>query len=128
MTELHHAALKGNVEEIERSLISGANVQPKGTNDLTILLVIAAHEGHWNLLLFLISYGGDSLFDDKQQVYMNREHNASFYIDIYYSFSVKCYYFDLSYMNHLTFAFINDLACSPVVSLVYHFNHSDIKH
>ena len=67
MTELHHAALTGNVEEIERLLTSGANVQAKSTNDLTILFV-AAHEGHWNLLLFLISYGGDSLFDDKQQV------------------------------------------------------------
>ena len=86
MTELHHAALKGNVEEIERLLTSGANVQAKSTNNLTILLVIAAHEGHWNLLLFLILYGGDSLFDDKQQVYMNsEEHNVSLYIYIYYS-------------------------------------------
>ena len=82
MSELHNAALKGNVEEIERSLTSGANVQAKTTNDLTILC-IAVHEGHWNLLLFLISYGGDSLFDDKQQVYMNREHIVSLYIYIY---------------------------------------------
>ena len=95
MTELHDAALKGNVEEIEHLLTSGANVQAKSTNGLTILLV-AAHEGHWNLLLFLILYGGDSLFDDKQQVHMSREeHNASLYyiyiyiIYIYYSFFCK---------------------------------------
>ena len=95
MTELHHAALTGNVEEIERLLTSGANVQAKSTNDLTILFV-AAHEGHWNLLLFLILCGGDSLFEDKQQVYMNREeHNVSLYIYIIVYF-VKCYYFDLS--------------------------------
>jgi len=91
MSELHHAALKGNVEEIERLLTSGANVQAKSTSDLTILF-IAAHEGHWNLLLFLILYGGDSLFDDKQQVYMNRE-----------QYIYKPYYF----------ACINDSACSP---------------
>ena len=94
MTELHNAALKGNVEEIEHLLTSGANVQAKSTNGLTILFV-ATHEGHWNLLLFLISYGGDSLFDDKQQVCMSREeHNVSLYyifiyIYIYYSFFCK---------------------------------------
>jgi len=95
MTELHHAALQGNVEEIERLLTSGANFQAKSMNDLTILF-IAAHEGHWNLLLFLISYGGDSLFDDKQLVYMNREHIVSLYMYIYILvFFVKCYYYDL---------------------------------
>ena len=67
MKELHNAALKGNVEEIERLLTSGANVKAKSSNGLTILF-IAAHEGHWNLLLFLLLYGGESLFDDKQQV------------------------------------------------------------
>ena len=72
MTDLHDAALKGNVEEIQCLLTSGANVQAKSTNGLTILF-IAVHEGHWNLLLFLILYGGESLFDDKQQV-VNREH------------------------------------------------------
>ena len=81
MSELQNAALKGNVVEVESLLTSGANVQAKSTNDLTILF-IAVHEGHWNLLLFLILYGGESLFDDKQQVYMNREHIVSFYLNI----------------------------------------------
>ena len=73
MTDLHSAALKGNVEEIERLLTSGANVQAKSTNGLTILF-IAVHEGHWNLLLFLLLYGGESVFDDKQQVNGNTAH------------------------------------------------------
>jgi len=67
MTELHRAALQGNVEEIEHLLTSGVNVQTKSTNSLTILF-ITIHEGHWNLLLFLMFYGGESLFDDKQEV------------------------------------------------------------
>ena len=73
MAELHNAALEGNVEEIERLLTSGENVKAKSSNGLTILF-IAAHEGHWNLLLFLLLYGGESLFDDKQQVNGNTAH------------------------------------------------------
>ena len=73
MAELHNAALKGNVEEIEGLLTSGVDVKAKSSNGLTILF-IAAHEGHWNLLLFLLLYGGESLFDDKQQVNGNTSH------------------------------------------------------
>ena len=47
MVELHNAALKGNVEEIERLLTSGDDVKAKSSNGLTIFF-IAAHVGHWN--------------------------------------------------------------------------------
>ena len=83
MTDLHSAALKGNVEEIERLLTSGANVQAKSTNGLTILF-IAAHEGHWNLLLFLLLYGGESVFDDKQQVNGNTAHIYYIHVNSYF--------------------------------------------
>ena len=73
------------MEEIQRLLTSGTHVQAKSTNGLTILF-IAVHEGHWNLLLFLILYGGESLFGENQQV-VNREHFVLCVLFLTYDFN-----------------------------------------
>ena len=110
MAELHNAALEGNVEEIERLLTSGENVKAKSSNGLTILF-IAAHEGHWNLLLFLLLYGGESLFDDKQQVNANTAHIQ--YI-VHVIVVLLCANNVLICQSlYAPFEFVTDLACSP---------------
>ena len=65
--DLYNAVYKGNNTELERLVSGRTGIHYKSINGITILF-IAVHEGHWNVVLFLLLYQGESLFGYTQHV------------------------------------------------------------
>ena len=59
LTALHHAVEKGDLEEVERLLAAGANVDARTADLCTTPLIIATTYQHFDVMRLLLNRGAD---------------------------------------------------------------------